>query len=63
MGILIDSDIIIDFLNNQNSAINFIKDTTISKEMFISVISWVEVVYGFIKNKSLNKEKLFQNLL
>lgn len=63
MGILIDSDIIIDLLNNQNSAINFFKDTTISKEIFISIISWAEVVYGFKKNKSFNKEKLFQDFL
>lgn len=63
MGILIDSDIIIDFLNNQNSAVNFLKDSTKSKELFVSIISWMEIVYGFKKNKSLNKMKLFQNFL
>ena len=52
MGILIDSDIIIDFLNNQNSAVNFFKDSTTNNELFISVISWIEVVYGFKKNKA-----------
>ena len=63
MGILIDSDIIIDFLNNQNSAVNFLKDSSTNKELFISIISWIEVVYGFKKNKASNKIKIFQNLL
>ena len=63
MGILIDSDIIIDFLNNQDFAVNFFKETTSSKELFISVISWAEVVYGFKKINSLNKAKLFQDFL
>ena len=63
MGILIDSDIIIDFFNNQDSAINFFKDSTISKEISISIISWAEVLYGFKKNKSYNKEKLLQDFL
>lgn len=63
MGILIDSDIIIDFLNNQSFAVNFFKDTSKNKELFISVISWIEVVYGFKKNKASNKIAIFQNLL
>ncbi len=63
MGILIDSNIIIDFLNNQDSAVNFFKEITSDRELFISIISWAEVVYGFKKNKSFNKEKLFQDFL
>jgi len=63
MGILVDSDIIIDFLNNQNSTINFFKEKTNDEELFISIISWAEVVYGFKKIKSSNKEKLFQDFL
>jgi len=63
MGILIDSDIIIDFLNNQNPAVDFFKDSTTNKEFFMSVISWIEIVYGFKKNKASNKIKIFQNLL
>lgn len=63
MGILIDLNIIIDFLNNQDSAVNFFKEITSDRELFISIISWAEVVYGFKKNKSFNKEKLFQDFL
>lgn len=63
MGILVDSDIIIDFLNNQDFAIDFFKETDSSKELFISVISWAEVVYGFKKINSLSKAKLFQDFL
>ncbi|MEK7495666.1 MAG: type II toxin-antitoxin system VapC family toxin [Patescibacteria group bacterium] len=63
MSILIDSDIIIDFLNNQSSAVNFFKDSATNKELFMSVISWIEVVYGFKKNKASNKIVIFQNLL
>jgi len=63
MGILVDSDIIIDFLNNQNFALNFFKETAIKKELFISIISWAEVVYGFRKNKSLKKAQLFKDFL
>ena len=29
----------------------------------MSVISWIEIVYGFKKNKASNKIKIFQNLL
>jgi len=63
MGILIDSDIIIDFLNNQDSAVNFLQDIVNEKEFYISIISWSEVVYGFKKIKSFNKAKLFQDFL
>ena len=63
MGILIDSDIIIDFLNNQESANSFFKNSINNKALFISVISWAEVVYGFKKTKTTNKIKLFQNFL
>ena len=63
MKILIDSDIIIDFLNNQSFAVTFFRESTINNEIFVSVISWAEVVYGFKKIKAINKTKLFQNFL
>ncbi len=63
MRILVDSDIIIDFLNNQGSAVNFFKETNSDKELFISIISWAEVIYGFKKIKSSNKERLFEDFL
>lgn len=63
MGILVDSDIIIDFLNNQSSAVNFFKDSAINKEIFISIITWIEVAYGFKKNTSANKIKIFRDFL
>ena len=63
MRILVDSDIMIDFLNNQGSAVNFFKETNSDKELFISIISWAEVIYGFKKIKSSNKERLFEDFL
>lgn len=63
MGIVVDSDIIIDFLNNQSFAANFFKEAVNKKELLISIISWSEVVYGFRKNKSIKKAKLFQDFL
>lgn len=63
MKILIDSDIIIDFLNNQSFAVTFFREQTSKSEIFISVISWAEVVYGFKKIKAINKMKLFRNFL
>src|SRR3989344_3016873 len=62
MGILLDSDIIIDFLNNQSLAILFFKRSS-KKELFISVISWAEVEYGFRKLKSDKKDQKFHDLL
>ncbi|OGK23974.1 hypothetical protein A2954_07405 [Candidatus Roizmanbacteria bacterium RIFCSPLOWO2_01_FULL_37_12] len=62
MGILLDSDIIIDFLNNQSLAILFFKRSS-KKELFISVISWAEVEYGFRKLKSDKKVQKFHDLL
>jgi len=63
MGILIDSNIIIDFLNNQDSAVDFFKNKSQNKDLFISIISWAEVVYGFRKNKSHKKVQLFKDFL
>jgi len=63
MGILIDSNIIIDFLNNQDSAVDFFKNRSQNKDLFISIISWAEVVYGFRKNKSHKKVQLFKDFL
>lgn len=63
MGILIDSDIVIDFLNNQRFAVIFFKDTASKKEIFISIITWIEVAYGFNKNKSVNKIEIFRDFL
>jgi len=62
MGVLIDSDIIIDFLNNQKPAINLINNSK-NQKLFLSVISWAEIVYGFKKNKLFDKKEIFQDLL
>lgn len=52
MSILFDSDVIIDFLNNQKNAVELFKKFT-EIDLFISIISWLEVVYGIKKSKSL----------
>ena len=62
MDFLVDSDIIIDFLNNQDSAVDFFKKEN-KKEFCISIISWIEIVYGFKKTKINNKKRLFEEFL
>ena len=53
MGLLLDSDVIIDHLNNKSvylsSIINVSKD-----DLFISVITWSEIVYGIRKSTNSN---------
>lgn len=63
MKILIDSDIIIDFLNNQKIAVIFFKKSIANNELFISVVSWIEVAYGFKKNNLSHRLKVFEEFL
>src|SRR3989338_6087357 len=63
MDILVDSDIIIDYLNNRNFALSLVRKTVQNNKLFISVISWVEILYGFRKFKSIKKLKLFQEFV
>lgn len=60
MDILLDSDIIIDYLNNQSFAISLIHKVYQKNKIYISVISWSETLYGFKKLLNINKLKLFQ---
>ncbi|EKE04936.1 MAG: hypothetical protein ACD_19C00429G0096 [uncultured bacterium] len=51
MGLLLDSDVIIDHLNNKSDYLSSI--VSISKEdLFISIINWSEIMYGIRKSKS-----------
>jgi tRNA(fMet)-specific endonuclease VapC len=54
MDYLLDSDIIIDFLKKKNIGISAIQKIA-EKEIGISVVSWLEIVYGI--NKSSNPQK------
>lgn len=61
MNILLDSDIIIDFLNKKR----LITDLALKSndKFFISIISWLEVEYGFKKSKISRKTHLFQDFI
>jgi len=63
MNILVDSDVVIDFLKGEKKAVAFFEKTIFKKNIFISVISWAEIIYGFRKIKAINKEKLFEDFL
>lgn len=63
MNFLVDSDVIIDFLNGKNQAGDPFKDTVKGNRLFMSVISWAEVVYGFKKMAIPSKTALFQDFL
>ncbi len=50
MGLLLDSDVIIDHLNNKSDYLSSI--ISISKEdLYISIINWSEIMYGIRKLK------------
>ena len=56
MSYLIDTDIIIDFLKNQNSSL-LLFDQIASDDLKISVITWAEVEYGITKSPNPKKKK------
>lgn len=63
MSYLIDSDVIIDFLNGENQPIVLLQELK-NKDLFISVITWIEVVYG--TKRSLHpktRKKNFEDFL
>jgi len=62
MSYLVDSDVVIDFLNKIPTAVNFFKKN-LNSEILLSVISWLEIVYGFKKSNSVKKLKLFQEFI
>jgi len=50
MGLLLDSDVIIDHLNNKSDYLSSI--INISKEdLYISIINWSEIMYGIKKSE------------
>jgi len=62
MSYLVDSDVVIDSLNKIPTAVNFFKKN-LNSEILLSVISWLEIVYGFKKSNSVKKLKLFQEFI
>ena len=56
MSYLIDTDVIIDFLKNQNSAY-FLFEKIATDNLMISIITWVEVEYGIKKSPNPEKRK------
>ncbi|WKZ25297.1 MAG: type II toxin-antitoxin system VapC family toxin [bacterium] len=63
MGLLLDSDVIIDHLNNKSDYLSSI--ISISKEgLFMSIINWSEITYGIRKLKDPTKAtKQFTNFI
>jgi len=63
MGLLLDSDVIINHLNNKDDYLS----TIISKskeDLFISIINWSEIIYGIRKLKnSIKATKQFTNFI
>jgi len=51
MAHLLDSDIIISFLKNKKPGLSLVP-RLVGKRLFISVVSWTEIVYGIKKSGS-----------
>ncbi len=56
MGYLLDSDIIIDFLKNKESAVSLLQQIG-DQQWFISIISWLEILYGIEKSTRPKKRR------
>lgn len=54
MGLILDSDVIIDHLNNKSNYLSLIIGNS-KEDLFISIITWSEIVYGIKKSKNLIK--------
>lgn len=54
MGLILDSDVIIDHLNNKSDYLSSIVGKS-KEDLFISIITWSEIVYGIKKSKNLIK--------
>lgn len=63
MGLILDSDVIIDHLNNKSDYLSSIVSNS-DEDLFISIITWSEIVYGVKKSKNLiNDYKQFTNFI
>ena len=62
MNYLLDSDVAIDYLNSKDSTINLLPLSS-ANNFFLSVISWLEISYGFKKSQSKKKLVLFEEML
>ncbi len=63
MGLLLDSDVIINHLKNKSDYLSSI--ISISKEdLFMSVINWSEIIYGIRKSKNpIKSNKQFNSFI
>lgn len=63
MGLLLDSDVIIDHLKNKNDYLFSIISVS-KEELFMSIINWSEIIYGVRKsNDSIKSYKQFNSFI
>ena len=63
MGLILDSDVIIDHLNSKSDYLSSIISLS-AEDLFISVITWSEIVYGIRRsNNSVKAIKYFTEFL
>jgi predicted nucleic acid-binding protein len=63
MSLILDSDVIIDHLNNKSDYLSSIISKS-KDDLFISVITWSEIVYGIKKsNDPIKTYKQFTNFI
>ena len=58
MGLLLDSDVIIDHLNNKSEYLSSIVSVA-KDDLFISVITWSEIVYGIRRSNNPDKARKY----
>lgn len=63
MAILLDSDVIIDFLKGRESGIT-VMEVFLKEKLFISIVTWMEIVYGTKRSSAPRKrEDEFEHFL
>lgn len=63
MDYLLDSDSVIDLLNNKGSGVDRI-NKVINEKLFLSIVSWLEIKYGIDKSpNSAMRQASFDELL
>lgn len=62
MDYLIDTDIVIDFLKGKKSSIQLLGNIS-SETLYLSIVSWTEIMYGIRKLASTKRKSEFEQFL